>query len=507
MRHLPLSQVDGSDPKSIEQRFDELPITSEFMRSLLDDPDSATARSTLEISQPAFDVRIHGATGDGTTDDSFAIQEAIDAAEAIDGGTVFFPTGTYLVNRELTINRNVNLIGTHSPANLTTDDETGAVIIRGADVIMLNITGTNRTTDRRGRCNIEKIHFKDGANIGTSSWIFGKYCDNMKWIDCSFSGPTSQTTYGHVIDVEESWDWHFERCIWKEYGGQTPDKYAVNMFNGADNQTNAFHFVGCRFYNGFGKTIFSDASGAGGTRNTEFFIDRCKFEDGANNADTYIDGDYGHVFVRDCKFQNGGSRHINISAASLGWNIDGCLFVDIHSTPVEYINTAGAEVGIHNNQFINVGSSTTRCIHVDFSGGGDDGLSTNITGNDLSESVEGTTPMVATTGTLPHRMHIGHNIGDRVDDSATGTVALQPWGYSRLNSSAGAVTATLPNGGEIGSQKVITMSNSSNSSTVRVTNHETSDPEDFTFDSTEDMLVLMWEGSQWITIANSGVAT
>lgn len=40
-------------------------------------------------------VRTHGATGDGTTIDSPAINRAIEAAAASGGGTVYFPAGTY----------------------------------------------------------------------------------------------------------------------------------------------------------------------------------------------------------------------------------------------------------------------------------------------------------------------------------------------------------------------------------------------------------------------------
>ncbi len=44
-----------------------------------------------------FDVRSFGAKGDGRTDDSSAIQAALDAARAAGGGVVFVPAGTYLV--------------------------------------------------------------------------------------------------------------------------------------------------------------------------------------------------------------------------------------------------------------------------------------------------------------------------------------------------------------------------------------------------------------------------
>jgi len=43
-----------------------------------------------------FNVRTYGATGDGKTIDSPAINKAIEAAVAAGGGTVFFPAGTYL---------------------------------------------------------------------------------------------------------------------------------------------------------------------------------------------------------------------------------------------------------------------------------------------------------------------------------------------------------------------------------------------------------------------------
>ena len=42
-----------------------------------------------------FDVKAYGATGDGRTLDTDAINRAIEAASAAGGGTVFLPAGTY----------------------------------------------------------------------------------------------------------------------------------------------------------------------------------------------------------------------------------------------------------------------------------------------------------------------------------------------------------------------------------------------------------------------------
>ncbi len=44
-----------------------------------------------------YDVRSYGATGDGVTNDAPAIQQAIDACNAVGGGTVVVPSGIYLI--------------------------------------------------------------------------------------------------------------------------------------------------------------------------------------------------------------------------------------------------------------------------------------------------------------------------------------------------------------------------------------------------------------------------
>ena len=44
-----------------------------------------------------YDVKDYGATGDGTTDDSTAIQSAITALETNGGGILFFPAATYKI--------------------------------------------------------------------------------------------------------------------------------------------------------------------------------------------------------------------------------------------------------------------------------------------------------------------------------------------------------------------------------------------------------------------------
>lgn len=53
------------------------------------------AGTLLDKGEIVFDVKAYGATGNGTTDDTAAIQSAIDACHTAGGGKVWFPTGTY----------------------------------------------------------------------------------------------------------------------------------------------------------------------------------------------------------------------------------------------------------------------------------------------------------------------------------------------------------------------------------------------------------------------------
>ena len=59
-------------------------------------PTLAAAQSPTPSQSPGwFNIRQYGATGDGTSIDSPAINRAIEAASSTGGGTVYFPAGTY----------------------------------------------------------------------------------------------------------------------------------------------------------------------------------------------------------------------------------------------------------------------------------------------------------------------------------------------------------------------------------------------------------------------------
>ena len=78
------------------------------------------------IQGAVANVKDFGATGDGTTNDTVAIQAAIDSLSAT-GGTVFFPTGEYRIARNIgtndrwgvkVVNSNITLAGTGAGSKL-----------------------------------------------------------------------------------------------------------------------------------------------------------------------------------------------------------------------------------------------------------------------------------------------------------------------------------------------------------------------------------------------------
>ena len=69
-------------------------VFGEVVPGFVTDPDG---RLVIAQGLGVTDVQTYGAKGDGTTDDTLAIQAAIDAAKEAGGGTIYFPPGTYRV--------------------------------------------------------------------------------------------------------------------------------------------------------------------------------------------------------------------------------------------------------------------------------------------------------------------------------------------------------------------------------------------------------------------------
>jgi hypothetical protein len=104
-----------------------------------------------------YDVRDFGATGDGTSDDTAALQKALDAARPT-GGVVTFPPGTYLTRR-LTLYSRVHLRGSGAAATVLK-------LAAGTNTAVLEADGYDRESAVGSAGGISEFSVRDLALDG-----------------------------------------------------------------------------------------------------------------------------------------------------------------------------------------------------------------------------------------------------------------------------------------------------------------------------------------------------
>lgn len=145
------------------------PPTTAFSRSLLRATSAGDALTVLGITPTnsyvaasLVNVVDYGATGDGVTDDTAAIQDAID-----NGHTIFFPSGTYLVGDTLTVWDNQRFVG-----------DGGKSIVKGDGTV-------SDIFECSGVTNVEFSSFRiaGGATVGISAYQVDNLTVNAMTID------------------------------------------------------------------------------------------------------------------------------------------------------------------------------------------------------------------------------------------------------------------------------------------------------------------------------------
>jgi hypothetical protein len=159
----------------------------------------------------------YNAAGNGTTDDSSAIQSALNAANAAGGGVVYFPTGTYKCNTGLTIpGDHIMLLG---------DQMFASVIKKGADVVLLDVSGTDSNT-HRNNFTMRNLQL-DGNN--NSSWtkpLLRSFYSGMIQMENIYF----HNNGGSGATFVESWDNRFYN-VWFDHCAQN------NTWSAGDNGT------------------------------------------------------------------------------------------------------------------------------------------------------------------------------------------------------------------------------------------------------------------------------
>lgn len=269
-------RVESIPPHSIElkdldvknnpdQDISELVLTNDNSRLYWRDAVSLVrAKSRLRINVHDF-----GAKGDGQTDDTNAIQAAIDSAE--NGGIIEIPRGTYMV-RGLKVKRH--------GITITGEARYGSRLSRidGSLDPLIDLSGTGSLEGHLKFCSVTNItligNYKPGVLLRSY------YADNFVFRDLNFTNCD-----GIALDFIEVWDTRFYNCTWENCGNSTEpaslfrNSMPPGEFGYGDDNSNQIHFLGCRWESWRNGAVRLDGAANGSTRLLNgFFFVSCKME-------------------------------------------------------------------------------------------------------------------------------------------------------------------------------------------------------------------------------------
>jgi hypothetical protein len=259
----------------------------------------AITRALRDKVREAMSVKDFGAVGDGTTDDTAAIQAAIDALASTtyptNGATLYFPPGTYVTTSAITI-----------PSKSVTIYGYGATLSTTAS-IAFDLGQDSYITDFAE--GYYKIHI-NGLRIlpatgGTG--IRNKAIRNFHLQDVSiFGGATSLDTEG-AFALSRATNCRFQET--------TSNVVRVRQRN------NLLTFINCAFLGGDGNGVLLDttsfgASPGGENKGIRFYV--CDWEGNAGALN--IEGNVGNVLLDGCWWENNTTYNIRVDNTAATFN-------------------------------------------------------------------------------------------------------------------------------------------------------------------------------------------
>lgn len=181
-----------------------------------------------------FNVKDYGAVGDDVNDDTSAIQTALDAANAVGGGTVYLPRGTYRISSALTLYNHIALIGDGDFVTDIHQVSTNQHGLVGASLIYIRIESLRLTGPGQG----------NGSGSGIAFTVEFDYCI-MRDMTVTDWGSTG-------IDIEQPIVSNFTRVISRLNGASGFYVHGTGLGAGTscvfdncwthDNISNGFYF-------------------------------------------------------------------------------------------------------------------------------------------------------------------------------------------------------------------------------------------------------------------------
>lgn len=229
---------------------------------------TAQAVSLPPSHQLTINVADYGAKGDGVTDDTAAVQAAVNAATG--GGAVEFPRGVFKIRQIKISNKGTTLTGAA---------RFGTRIVRlNSTLPLIEMNGSGTMAGHLRYCSLINL-MVDGAGM-PGALVRSYYADNLIFRDVNFIHCN-----GTAVELTEVWDTRFESCAWEDCGSITEpatllrNSMPAGTFGYSQDNTNQIHFIACRweaFRNG-ALRLDGEANGSTAKLNGIFMV-ACKME-------------------------------------------------------------------------------------------------------------------------------------------------------------------------------------------------------------------------------------
>lgn len=163
-------------------------------------------------------VKMFGAKGDGTTDDTEAIQSAIDASG---GGTVSFPPGTYVTTGRIDLSSNVSLEGYGAILHATDSDPTSGI------TSLLYATGsdgtkTNLDANAAAGARTVTLPSGQGANFASGDILGLESTTVIYGTTQSRELHSVVKVVGDVLTLDQPLDWAYNTTATAQFWKMTP---------------------------------------------------------------------------------------------------------------------------------------------------------------------------------------------------------------------------------------------------------------------------------------------
>jgi hypothetical protein len=269
------------------------------------------------VKDIAINVKTFGAKGDGVTNDTAAIQSALNM-----GGVVYFPPGTYLIDTVI-VKSYTKIYG--AGIGITTLQS-----VTNPSGAMLDCRGTFGDATVKEHIEISGITFKhrsDYTRVGYGGvFIAGDYTRYCQVHECEFMNFNAHAIYLTQIDNNKTYarSWMITRCIFRDGGASSIGVYAVT-------EAEYIIITDCQFY--------------------QMLLCAVRIEDSANmqiQACTFLNcggSQYGTIYLSITPNYNGGKLMVQ-----------GCAINHNNGDAIKIVNTRpnASQLGVNiaNNEIL-----------------------------------------------------------------------------------------------------------------------------------------------------------